>query len=42
MDSDQIHIALIGLYIVISCCMNARFVCKAHEKQKEEDDSCKE
>jgi len=42
MDSDQIHIALIGLGVAISCCTNAEFVCEAHEKQKEEDDSCEE
>jgi hypothetical protein len=41
MDSDRIHKALMGLDIAISCCTSTQFVCKAHEKQKEEDDSCK-
>jgi len=40
MDSDQIHKALIGLDIAISCCTDAQLLCKAYEKQKEEDDSC--
>jgi len=32
MDSDRIHIALIGLDVAISFCTNAHFVCEAYEE----------